>query len=134
MEDRPRVFLTGKRRERFEGFQYCLVPRSRKFTREQKECSHQLINELLTHQPAAVHFKLALFLLMIDFVSLLRGFHTFKNLREEQQHAVMNSFFDSPLSVLRKGFWGLNTLAKLGVYGQSSVYTEIGYTLRLTPR
>lgn len=134
MEDRPKVFLIGKRRERFEAVQHCLVPRSRTFIPEQKETSRQIINELLTPQSATVHFKLALLLLIIDLASLLRGFHTFTHLDEDEQNEVMNWFFDSPFSVFRKGFWGLNTLAKLGVYGQSSVYPEIGYTLRQTPR
>ncbi len=127
-------FLIGKKRARFEAIQECLVPRSKQFTPEQKLRAQELVNGFLQTKSPAVRFKLAAFLILIDLVSLAVGFKTFKRLREDQQHQVMDRFFDSSMGVFRKGFWGINTLAKMGVYGQPSVYEEIGYRLRETPR
>jgi hypothetical protein len=115
---------------RFEALQRCLVPRSRRFTDAQREASRDLINGVLADKPAAVHFKIALFLFLIDGVALIFGLRRFAGLGSARQRRVMDFFFDSKIALLRKGFWGVNTLAKLGVYGQPSVYGEIGYVKR----
>lgn len=134
MHPAKRIFLTGKRLRRFEALQRCLVPRSQKFTSEQQRASVALVNGILSEQPRLIHFKIALFFWFIDFVSICCGRHMFVNLNESAQLRVMDFFFNSRLAIFRKGFWGVSTLAKLGVYGQSSVYNEIGYKLRETPR
>ena len=134
MHSADNLFLAGKRRQRFEAVQQCLVPRSKQFTPARKQRARELVNELLATKSPAVHLKLAALLVAIDLRSFYVGFKTFRNLREEQQRQVMNWFFDSSIALLRKGFWGVNTLAKLGVYGQPSIYAEIGYRLRETPR
>jgi hypothetical protein len=63
-------------------------------------------------------------------VSIFTKGSKFRNLNEQAQEKVMNFFFDSPIGLFRKGFWGLNTLCKLGVYSQQSIYADIGYRLR----
>ena len=49
---------------------------------------------------------------------------------EVVQDALLSSLFGARVPLLRKGFWGLNALARLGVYGQTSLHAEIGYRLR----
>ena len=120
-------FLSGKRLAQFEALQHCLVPRSRNFSHTQKQESIRLINDFLDKTPLSVQRKLALFFIVIDIFSLLFGGKTFKNSSPQKQIAIMNLFFDSPLGLFRKGFWGLNTLIKLGVFGQPSLYADIGY-------
>lgn len=67
-------------------------------------------------------------------ISIVCGGHTFKNLPENKKYQVLDFFFDSPIGLFRKGFWGLNALAKIGVYGQPSVYPKLDYKLKETPR
>lgn len=122
-------FIHPSRLKKFEALQHCLVPRSRNFTESQKKESVQLVNHFLSHKPS-VHFKLSFFLFLIDLVSIFFGGRTFTNLSEVRQNKVMNFFFDSPIPLLRKGFWGLNALIKMSVYGQKSVYDDIGYHQR----
>jgi len=126
-------YLTGKNKQRFEAIQGCLSPKSRQFTDEQKLTSLKTIDDILSTKEAKIRFQFFTFLRVIDCISLILGFHTFKKLSDQKQKRVMQFFFDSPIGLLRKGFWGLNTLAKMGVYGQESVYKEIGYELRETP-
>lgn len=127
-------FLVRGRAEQFFAIQNCLLPRSKKFGPEQKKESLKLVNELLSERPDSDLRKLALFFKVINLLSFWVGFHSFRYLQAEQQRKVMGFLFDNPVPIIRKGFWGLNTLAKLSVYGQKSLYKEIGYELRETPR
>lgn len=112
-------FLKGRRAAFFVAIQGCLVPRSKQFTPEQKRESLKIVNDFLHDQGRGVHFKLKAFFFFINVLSCFW-----------RLEAVMTFLFDSPVSILRKGFWGLNTLAKLGVYGQPSIYPDIGYRLK----
>ena len=125
-----RIFLQGNLIDKFEAIQHCIAPRSLRFTPEQRRESIRLVNRLLAEKPPDVHKKLSLFIKVIDLLSILRGLRPFAKLSEKKQTKVLNFFFDSPVPLLRKGFWGLSTLAKLGTYGQNSLYKEIGYQKR----
>ncbi|MFQ5739949.1 MAG: hypothetical protein ACE5JX_13150 [Acidobacteriota bacterium] len=124
------LFLSGRRRRRFEVLRGVLVPRSRAFTDAQRSRGRELVNEFVGRTPAATQRKLARFLILIDVLSILRGLRPFRLLPEAKQRALLNWLFDCPVGLLRKGFWGLNTIAKLSVYGQSSIYDDLGYRLR----
>lgn len=134
IREQNRCFLKGRRIARFEAIQNCLVPRSMQFSPEQKEHSIALINQILADKPGLIHLKIAVFLRFIDLISLISGLKSFRHLAASRQIQVMRFFFDSKISLFRKGFWGLSTLAKMGVYGQASVYDEIGYKLKETPQ
>ncbi len=127
-------FLKGYRRDRFEALQAALVPLFKSFNEEQRQKSRELVNLVLADKSRIIHFKIALFLWVIDMFSILRGGHSFKNLAEDKKYQALDFFFASPVALLRKGFWGLNTLAKIGVYGQHSVYPRLNYQLKETPR
>lgn len=128
-----REFFTTSRRKRFEAIQRCLVPRSRGFDDARRRVSAELINGVLAYKSGLIRCKIALFLLLIDLCALVTGGRCFASLNEERQNQVMCRLFDSPVALLRKGFWGINTLAKMGVYGQECLYEELGYKLRPTP-
>lgn len=123
-------FLDGKMILRFEAIQNCLVPRSKTFSSQEKIRSQDLINTVLNDQDEASRIKLALFISLIDAISFIFHAKVFSRLNENNQTNILNKFFDSPISTFRKGFWGLNTLARLGVYGQKELHDEIGYRMR----
>jgi hypothetical protein len=126
-------FLHGARLLRFEALQRRLVPRSATFTDSERAASRALVNDFVARQPAATARKLALFLFVIDVLAFVRGMRPFRNLPPPSQDALLARLFDARVPLLRKGFWGLNTVAKLGVYGQPSLHGEIGYKLRPNP-
>ncbi len=126
-------FLQGKRLVRFEALQNALVPRSAGFSEAQRTESRRLVNQLVGNMPAANQRKLGLFLAIIDLLSMFFGLRAFRRLSPVKQKAVLVWLFDSPVGLLRKGFWGLNTVARMGVYGQPGLYDEIGYKVRETP-
>ena len=126
-------FLTPPRLARFEALQRALVPRSARFSQQERDASSELVNQFLARQPEKTRRKLALFLVVIDVLSVLRGLRSFRGLPASGQERLLAWLFDSPVGLLRKGFWGLNTLARLGVYGQTAIYPEIAYRVRENP-
>ena len=132
-QNQSALFLSGKIILRFEAIQNCLVPRSKTFTHQERSRSKKLINQVLQHQDETSKKKLALFILLIDIAALLFHARIFRHINQTKQTSLLTKFFDSPIPILRKGFWGLNTLARLGVYGQKELHDEIGYQLRSNP-
>ncbi len=126
-------FFSGKRLERFEALQARLVPRAASFTAEERQRSRELVNALVAKQPEKNKRKLGLFLVIIDVISFVFGFAPFRSLAPGKQDAVLNWLFNGPVGLLRKGFWGLNSISRLGVYGQTGLYEEIGYKVRENP-
>ena len=123
-------FLSKQTLIRFEALQQALIPRSSSFTLSQRHDARALVNSLMAQQPSDAKRKLKVFLLIIDAYSLLRFGRSFRQLTGDSQQKVLRSFFDSPISLIRKGFWGLNTIVRLSVYGQESLHKDLGYTLK----
>jgi hypothetical protein len=92
--------------------------------------SRVLVDDLVAGMSAPSRRKLALFLFAIDVTSLFVGLRPFRRLSGARQRRILAWLFDSPVGLLRRGLWGVNTLAKLGVYGQTELYDEIGYRVR----
>ncbi len=124
------TFLHGWREKRFIAIQNCLVPLSRDFREDEKRYSVALINGLLSRKPKKDIIRLSIFMIVIDIISLLKRLRTFRGLSPENQNQIAEFFFDSPVSLFRKGFWALNALAKFGVYAQESVYPKLHYKIR----
>lgn len=123
-------YLDGKKLEKFVSIQNFLVPRSKTFNEIQRKESTEIINDFIATKPDIIAHKITLFFVLIDLFSVLLNFKTFTNLSIEKKEKLMHFLFDNNIPILRKGFWGINTLCKLGVYSQSSIYPDIGYKLR----
>jgi hypothetical protein len=100
---------------------------SRRFSAEQAEESLRLVGRFIGERPPLMRAQATAFLLLVDALALGRFLRPFRALDRRRQERLLRRLFDSPVPLLRKGFWGLNTLAKLGVYGQPSTYVAIGY-------
>ncbi len=106
------------------------MPLARRFTSAQREESRALVEAFLRDRGPSVRRKVGLFLRVIDAVCLLRHGRTFRRLDGERQKRMLSGLERSRVSLLRKGAWGLVTLAKLGAYGQTATYAELGYRPR----
>lgn len=123
-------FLSGKRLTRFEVLQADLVPRSRHLDEAARNASRRLVDDLVGAMPASNRRKLGLFLVIIDVLALLTGLRPYRALPEARRLRLLAWLFDAPVGLLRKGFWGLNSLARMGVYGNPAIWPEIGYAPR----
>lgn len=111
----------------FLEIQKIVIPRVNSYSIEQQKQSIELVRALIATKDQATQKKFKLFLKLIQIISFVFGFCSFEKLSKEKKIKVLNFFYNSPIALFRKGFWGLNTLCKLGAYGQKSIYKEIHY-------
>ena len=114
----------------FLEIQKCVIPRCAEFSDIQQQESLRILNHFLEQKSRSTLLRLRFFFVLIQAVSLLSSGSLFQKLPSERKMHVLQFFFDSRIALLRKGFWGVNTLARMSVYGQPSVYREINYHLR----
>ena len=86
-----------------------------------------IIDKALQDRPASVRRQFATFLGVLRWVSLFRYGGPLETLRAERQDAVLRWFEDCPVSLLRKGFWGLKAMVFMGYYGQPETNELVGY-------
>lgn len=111
----------------FLEIQKIIIPRVDSYSKEQQKHSIELVKALISAKNSTIQKKFRFFLKLIQVFSYFVGFQKFEKLSYKKKIIVLNCFYHSPISLLRKGFWGLNTMCKLGAYGQSSIYNDIHY-------
>jgi hypothetical protein len=87
-----------------------------------------IIGDALEARPAGLRRQLLLFLRAIDLLPIFRYGRTFQGLDSARRNQFLLGLQDSPLLLVRRGFWGLRTLIFMGYYGRA----ETGY--RADPR
>lgn len=111
----------------FLTLQRTISPLAESFTAEQRQASLVLFHQQLAARPPSVRKKLGLFFFFINVASWIFCFGRFVRLAPDARERVLRMFFDSPVGLFRKGYWGVATLAKMGVYGQLAMYPSFGY-------
>ena len=108
------------------------APRAAAFTPQEWARAEAVVRDALAQRPAGVRRQVVLFVRVLDALSFLRFGKGLARLDPVRARRLLGSLERSPLLLLRRGTWGLRTLAFMGVYGQAGVRREIGYgaTLR----
>lgn len=83
--------------------------------------------EALAPRPPGVRRQIALFVRVVGLVAFLRHGRRLESLAPERLRALLAGLERSPLLLLRRGTWGLRTLAFMGYYAQAEVRLELGY-------
>ena len=90
------------------------------------------IEKGLESRPESMKRQLRLFLRAIDVLPLFRFARKFTALDFDQRTKFLLALQDSPLLLIRRGFWGVRTLVYMGYYGRDDAQRAIGY--RADPR
>lgn len=86
-----------------------------------------IVDSALLDRDEGTRKQLGTFLNVIRLAPVARYGRPFDRLDEERRAAVLAWLQDCPISLLRKGFWGLKVLVFMGYYGQTEHWPEIGY-------
>ncbi len=86
-----------------------------------------IVEEALALRPPAVRRQVVLFLRVLSLLGRLRWGRGLPALPAERVRAIMASLERAPVLLLRRGVWGVRTLAFMGCYGQRAVRAELGY-------
>ena len=93
-----------------------------------------IIDQALHDRPPSVRGQFATFLGVLRWAPVARFGRPFERLDAERQDLVLRWFEDCPVSILRKGFWGLKAMIFMGYYGQPETNAIIGYAPDLDGR
>lgn len=91
-----------------------------------RECE-AIVARALSDRPASVHRQLRMLLGIIEHGARFRYGRRFSRLEAERRARWLAAFQDSPFLLLRRGLWGVRTLALMGFYGRPAAAAEIGY-------
>ena len=87
----------------------------------------RVIEETLAARPRNLQRQLRLLLRGIEWLPVLRYSRRFSSLEPARQTRFLSYLQDHPMPLVRKGFFGLRTLALLGYYGRPEAARAIGY-------
>ena len=86
-----------------------------------------IIARALAARPARVRRQLALFLRVLDVISIVRHGRPLAALGPAESTHLLEALSQSRLLLLRRGVWGLRTLAFMGYYARPEAAQAIGY-------
>jgi hypothetical protein len=86
-----------------------------------------IVERAVSERPAALRRQLRLLLGALDLLALASSLRPFAALDVRGRERVLGWLEDNPLLLLRRGFWGLKTLALMGFYCRRSAVAQIGY-------
>lgn len=91
----------------------------------------QIIDRALASRSPSLRRQLRVLVRAIDFLPILRFGRTFRSLDATRRTRFLLALQDSPLLLVRRGFWGLRTLVFMGYYGRPAAAAAIGYRASL---
>ena len=86
-----------------------------------------IIDTALQDRDAGTRKQFGTFLAVIRLAPVLRFGSAFDRLDGDRRNAVLRWFENCPISLLRKGLWGLKVLVFMGYYGQPEHQQVVGY-------
>lgn len=86
-----------------------------------------VVEQFLARRPASLRRQLLLLIRLLDLVAVLRHGRRLASLPAERRLRFLESLQDAPILLLRRGVWGVRTLAFLGYYGRPEAAALIGY-------
>lgn len=114
-------------RDQFRALAVAFVPETEGLTGTDWAEVEALVVRLLEKRPRSVSRALVLFVRLLDLGSLVRYRCRLSRLDPNTRFEYLSRLQDSRLTLLRRGVWGVRTLAFLGYYGRSKVRDAIGY-------
>lgn len=114
-------------RSPFRALVEAFVPRTSSLDEAAWERLFRVVEEALTDRPAEIRHQVVLLIRVLDWLPALRYGRRLRTLPADRRRAFLSFLQDAPLVAVRRGVWGLRTLAFMGYYGRPEAYREIGY-------
>ena len=114
-------------RDIFRAIATTVVPEAAAFDAAAWSEAERLIENALDVRPAGVRRQIQLFIRVIEWLPVVRFGRRFTALDAARRTRVLQALQSSPLLLLRRGLWGLRTLAFIGYYARPAARAAIGY-------
>jgi hypothetical protein len=116
----------------FRALAQTFVPESRDLDERAWIEAEALVEQLLASRPPAVRRQVVLLIRALELLPLFRYGRRFTALDPARRLRFLEALQDAPLLLLRRGIWGLRTLAFMGYYARPAAAAAVGY--RADPR
>jgi len=126
-EGTTRSLPGGKGNAVFHALTVVFVPEAAALTDQEWNSADEIISRALAARPAATRRQINLFLRMVSVLALVRYGRPLVTLTLERRTRLLESLGKSRLLLLRRGVWGVRTLAFMGYYARPEAAASIGY-------
>ena len=86
-----------------------------------------IVERFLRTRPAAIQRQLRLLIRLLDLLPLFRYGRRFRTLDAARRLRFLEATQNAPVLLLRRGIWGLRTVAFMAYYERPGAAAEIGY-------
>ncbi|HEY2374627.1 MAG TPA: hypothetical protein VGH98_01510 [Gemmatimonadaceae bacterium] len=117
----------GRANGRFRAVLNAVVPEAAALRDEEWREAQSIIGRALAGRPAAVRWQIWLFMRSLDVASLVRYGRPLAALSVSDATQLLEALSRSRLLLLRRGVWGVRTLALMGYYARAEAARAIGY-------
>lgn len=117
----------GKGNARFRAVVVTMVPEAASLGDDEWRAAEAIVARALASRSPAVRRQVGLFLRVLDVLSLFRHRRRLAALPPNERTRFLQSLSRSRLLLIRRGVWGLRTLAFMGYYARSEAARAIGY-------
>jgi hypothetical protein len=126
--------LPSSLRSRFRAVAEGILPPTRSYREEDWARAEAVVEAALRQRPRGMLRQLHLFLRVVDLLPLLSRGRTLRSLPPGDREAFLGRLQDSRFLPIRRGVWGLRTLALMGHYARPETHRGMGYDARLRGR
>jgi Gluconate 2-dehydrogenase subunit 3 len=103
------------------------VPEARNHTADAWAELEQIVDRALSERPPSVQRQVRAFLRLLNVIALATRARGFAQLDDAQRTRLLERLAGSRLLLVRRGVWGVRTLAFMGYYARADAAREIGY-------
>jgi hypothetical protein len=86
-----------------------------------------IVEQFLASKPEGIRRQIVVLVRLLQVLPILRWGRPFTALSAERQLRFLTAMQDAPLLLLRRGVWGLRTIAFMGYYARAEAAAAIGY-------
>jgi hypothetical protein len=105
----------------------CVVPSAEGLDEGGWTAVQRIVGTALAQRPGTVRRQIALFLRLVSLLAFLRHGRRFTDLPLEKARRFLRGLERSPVLMVRRGFWGVRTLALMGYYARPEARAALGY-------
>ena len=113
--------------DRFRAILAAVVPEAAALSDDEWRGAAAIIGRAIATRPPSVRRQLGIFLHALDVVAIVRNGRSLRSLSIEHRTALLESLSRSPVLALRRGVWGVRTLAFMGYYARPEAARAVGY-------
>ena len=119
--------VLGAVRPVFRALAITFVPEARDLDERAWAEADAIVEAFLASKPEGIRRQVVLLIRLLNLLPLLRWGRPFTALDAGRRLRFLAALQDAPVLLLRRGIWGLRTIAFMGYYSRTEAAAAIGY-------